>query len=153
MFSSRSAMASVSLTFEVESDSVNNVSVNTVFSFFDPLTGVCRKGSPYWSLNTALLCSLLVCLAQGSVSSWRAPVLLSSSLPGSSFNVRIAQMSVSDPLDTTVLLWGSQSKLNRGRVRILSSIGRAIPIAQLYKSVSHEGPYLIRALTINYCTN
>ena len=57
MFSSRSAVASVSLTLQVESDSIYNASVNAVFSFLDPLTGVCRNGSPYWSLNTALLVS------------------------------------------------------------------------------------------------
>ena len=128
MFSSRSAVASVSLTLEVESDSIYNVSVNTVFSFFDPLTGVCRNSSPYWSLNMYCPSSLPVRIAQGSVSSWLALVILSSSTSISSFNVRIEQGSLSDPLDGTILVWGSQSKLIKVGIWILNSIGGATGI-------------------------
>ena len=125
--------------------------MNTGFSFFDSLTEVCRRRL---TLLEPEYCptSLLVHIAQGSVSSWLAPVLLSSSVPISSFHVRMAQGSISDPLDRTILLWSSQSKLNEGSGLNTELFWRSYTITQLSKSLSHKGPYLKRALTIKYCT-
>ena len=71
----------------------------------------------------------------------------------SNFNIHIARGSISDPLDRTILLWNSQSKLNKSRDLNTKLYWWSYTITQLHKSVSHECPYLNRALTANDCAN
>ena len=126
--------------------------MNGVFSFFDSLTGVCRK---WLTLPEPEYCptSLPVRIPQGPVSSWLAPVLLWST----QFLYQ-ASMSVSHEGPHQIHLIKqsyhekANSKLNKYRDLNTQLCWLNHTITQLSKSVSHEGPYLKRALTIKYCT-
>ena len=117
-----------------------------------------ESGSPYWSLNTALL-TFPVRIAWGSVSSWLAPVLLwsaqflyiyqasTSVSHKGSYQIHLIKQSYYEEVN---------AMLNKGRDLNAQLYWLSHTSTQLPKYASHKGPYLKISccecsLTLSHC--